>query len=104
MNHTIFYFTGTGNSLKNAQILAAKESDTTLVSMAKKLDRAGVEAPVGLVGFVFPVYFCGRPQRVATAAVSPKPKGGYLHYQPFLRVWCWISGSGSLCRHRRPLG
>ena len=64
MNHTIFYFTGTGNSLKIAQILAAKESDTTLVSMAKKLDRAGVEAPVGLVGFVFPVYYCGLPQIV----------------------------------------
>lgn len=64
MSHTIFYFTGTGNSLKIAQDIATKLKETSLISIAKSKDCVTDFIPEGKVGFVFPVYYCGLPQIV----------------------------------------
>lgn len=61
---TIFYFSGTGNSLKVARDLAGKLGGTELVRISgKNLQRAG---NVGgeTVGIVFPVYYGGLPHMV----------------------------------------
>jgi len=64
MNNTIFYFTGTGNSLKLAKDIAAKVDNSNIISMAKNMDKISEISPQGAVGFVFPIYYFGLPQLV----------------------------------------
>jgi len=64
MTNTIFYFTGTGNSLKAAKDIAAEVENSTVVSMAASLENVLGFAPQGAVGFVFPVYYFGLPKIV----------------------------------------
>jgi ferredoxin len=65
MKTTLFYFSGTGNSLAVARDLAAALGETEIVRM----DRVAVDVPVDLsadrIGFVFPVYMWGLPLIVA---------------------------------------
>lgn len=62
--NTIYYFTGTGNSLKAAIDIAKEIQDCELVSISQSIDTKQNIAPAGVVGFVFPVYYCGFPQIV----------------------------------------
>jgi len=62
--NTIFYFTGTGNSLKFAKDIAANVEDSSLVPIAASMKSVSDLAPQGVVGFVFPVYYCGLPRIV----------------------------------------
>ena len=64
MKNTIFYFSGTGNSLKVAKDIAAGVENAQVISMAAAMDNISDFAPQGTVGFVFPVYYCGLPQMV----------------------------------------
>jgi ferredoxin len=71
MPTTIYYFTGTGNSLAVARQLAAELPETTLVPIPKALASGEpIRAPRGTVGFVFPVYVLGLPVIVARFAES----------------------------------
>jgi ferredoxin len=54
----IFYFTGTGNSLKVAKDIAAKLESCEVVSMAKPVT---LSAEYERIGFVFPCYAQGLP-------------------------------------------
>lgn len=60
---TIYYFTGTGNSLKVSKEMARrlKISDNNVVSIAPNLSRADTLKHKGIVGLVFPVYYGGLP-------------------------------------------
>ena len=60
----MFYFTGTGNSLKVTKDIAAGVEGAKLMSMASNIKKASDLAPQGAIGFVFPVYYCGLPQLV----------------------------------------
>ncbi|MDF2905285.1 MAG: 4Fe-4S ferredoxin [Herbinix sp.] len=62
MKTTIYYFTGTGNSLKVAKELAALIPDCDLIRIHKKNLSQLQLAPEGRVGFVFPVYYYGIPK------------------------------------------
>jgi len=64
MPHTIFYFTGTGNSLKVAKDIAAGLGGASIIPMAANIEKVTTLALQGTVGFVFPVYYCGLPQIV----------------------------------------
>jgi len=64
MSNTIFYFTGTGNSLKVAKDIAAEIDGTNIISMAANIGKVADFSPQGAVGFIFPVYYCGLPQLV----------------------------------------
>jgi ferredoxin len=66
MSNSIFYFTGTGNSLKIAKDLSAelKTSDDNIISIAKNASNVQSFNPNGNVGFIFPVYYCGIPKIV----------------------------------------
>jgi len=64
MENTIFYFTGTGNSLKVAKDIATGVGNSNIVSMATGIDNISGLTPQGAVGFVFPVYYFGLPQLV----------------------------------------
>lgn len=54
----IFYFSGTGNSLKVAKDIAAAIEDCELISMGKSHKLSG---PYERIGFVYPVYGGGMP-------------------------------------------
>jgi ferredoxin len=61
MNATIFYFSGTGNSLWVAHQIAGQLTDANVVSMSGNLDAI---PDANITGFVFPVYCWGVPSRV----------------------------------------
>ena len=66
MANTIFYFTGTGNSLKTAKDIAKKTNtpDCNIVSIAKNISNIQTLNPQNVVGIIFPVYYCGIPKIV----------------------------------------
>lgn len=60
---TIFYYTGTGNSLWAARALARELGDTKLVSMTSSDIRNHIQSSE-VIGLVFPVHIWGVPHRV----------------------------------------
>ena len=62
MKSTIYYFSGTGNSLDIARKIAvAIEAQTELVSIAKQFNEDDIQEDADIVGFVFPVYMGDAP-------------------------------------------
>ncbi|WP_424357561.1 EFR1 family ferrodoxin [Methanocella sp. MCL-LM] len=61
MAGTIYYFTGTGNSLYVARAVAQKLGDCKLVNMAKPDSEQAIEDNSDTVGFVFPVFYGNMP-------------------------------------------
>lgn len=64
MKKRIYYFTGTGNSMRAARVIAGKLGDTEIVSM--RCDPKDVPATdCDIVGFVYPVYHWTMPAHAA---------------------------------------
>ncbi len=61
MRTTIYYFTGTGNTLAVARSLAAELGDTELVPIASVIQQELIVASANAVGIAFPVYFLDIP-------------------------------------------
>jgi ferredoxin/flavodoxin len=61
MKTTIYYFSGTGNSLKIARNLAVKLKDTELIPIAKIWQEESILPHSSKIGFIFPLYFYGCP-------------------------------------------
>ena len=64
MKNTIYYFSGTGNSLYIAKRLADQLGESQLVPLAKANQQSDITASTKTVGFVFPLYFWGLPDIV----------------------------------------
>lgn len=64
MSIIIYYFTGTGNSLKIAKDLAGNLKDTKILQICKRTVEAFEDTRSDKIGFVFPVYFRGLPHLV----------------------------------------
>lgn len=82
MENIIYYFTGTGNSLMVARMLAQKlEGETELRPVAREVDEACIVADAEqTVGFIFPVYGGQAPWPMMAAAEKMRiPKGVYLY-------------------------
>lgn len=78
MNTTLYYFSGSGNSLYNARRIAAELGDTEVVSIPKALREERAPAG-GRIGFVFPTYAYGLPRMVREFAERVElPEAGYL--------------------------
>ena len=60
MKTAIFYFTGTGNSLKVARDLSAELKEAEIISIPKAIRQKDIYMPE-VVGIVFPVYMFGLP-------------------------------------------
>lgn len=63
MKTTIFWFSGTGNSLKVARDIAEKLGDTQLVQIRKPFQK-NYDLTADRIGIVFPVYMWGLPLAV----------------------------------------
>ena len=60
MKTTIYYFSGTGNSLKVAKDIAAELKDTEIIQICK--NNMGINNTTSnKIGIVFPVYVSGMP-------------------------------------------
>jgi NAD-dependent dihydropyrimidine dehydrogenase PreA subunit/flavodoxin len=64
MESTIYFFTGTGNSLKVAKDLAEHLGDCELIPIAKIWQRENLASTAQKVGFAFPLYYSGMPKIV----------------------------------------
>ena len=64
MTTTIYYFTGTGNSLKIAKSLSEKLEECELVPIAKIWEEDKLFSLTEKVGFIFPLYYAGLPKIV----------------------------------------
>lgn len=75
----IYYFTGTGNSLKCARDIANGLGDTTMIPM-QAISEKKVLPEVDCIGLVFPVYAWGLPHAVKRfiKRLSHKNRGRYI--------------------------
>jgi ferredoxin len=64
MESTIYFFSGTGNSLKVAKDLAENLGECELIPIAKISQEANLRSTSQKVGFVFPLYYSGLPKIV----------------------------------------
>ncbi len=64
METTIYYFTGTGNSLKAAKDLCEKLNGCELIPIAKLWEKEDLSSTSEKVGFFFPLYYSGLPKIV----------------------------------------
>ncbi|MFX0071942.1 MAG: EFR1 family ferrodoxin [Candidatus Hermodarchaeota archaeon] len=62
MKRVIYYFTGTGNSLKIAEELAFKLKNTDLKNIAQFWKNDYIKPPCKEIGFIFPLHFMGLPK------------------------------------------
>jgi len=63
MKNIIYYYSGTGNSLWVARLLAAELGETKLISMAH-MEEQHLASETEVVGLVFPVHIGGVPKMV----------------------------------------
>lgn len=78
MNTQLFYFSGTGNSLRVAKDLAANLGDTEVLSIPKALNNP-IPPTAPRIGIVFPVYAWGPPLIVARfCRQTGFPAGAYI--------------------------
>jgi ferredoxin len=64
MATSLYYFTGTGNSLQVAMRLGRRIEDSTLIPMIRDLDTERIIPDTDVVGFVFPQHASGLPRIV----------------------------------------
>ena len=64
MESVIYYFSGTGNSLKVAKDIAARLENTTLIKICKDNILLSEGTKFKKVGIIFPVYYYGLPVMV----------------------------------------
>jgi formate hydrogenlyase subunit 6/NADH:ubiquinone oxidoreductase subunit I/flavodoxin len=64
MKNAIIYFTGTGNSLAIARLLAARLPQATIISVNEMLRQSLFKLDTDACGFVFPVYCKDAPEIV----------------------------------------
>lgn len=64
MNKVIYYFTGTGNSLRVAKELARYLQDAELISIRQEKLTEALFTEAEVIGFVVPTYFRGIPKLV----------------------------------------
>lgn len=78
MRTIIYYFTGTGNSLKIAKDIAAKLGGTELKPISKAIT-SEIDLSADRIGLVFPVYVWGPPVIVTEFIKKMKPvQGKYI--------------------------
>lgn len=91
MHTTLYYFSGTGNSLKVAQDIAERLGDTDIIPIR---DDIPGEIESDLIGFIFPVYAFGLPLIVTRYMenMTVKNKAAYV----FAIATCRMEKGGAL--------
>jgi flavodoxin len=79
MENIIFYFSGTGNSLKAAKTIAKGLDNTEIAPMGKPENRI-LTKQYNSIGFVYPVYFWGLPNAVVKFITNIKFSANSYYY------------------------
>lgn len=80
MKNRIYFFTGTGNSLRAAEKIGKHLEDCEIIPITEKTE-PHIPSGCQRIGFIFPVYFQGMPKMVAEFiehASFPKQKDTYF--------------------------
>ena len=93
MENIVFYFSGTGNSLKVAKTIAEKLGSCKIVSMAKS-GECVLEGSYNTIGFVYPAYCWGLPKKVAEFAGNIKLDNNKTAYYYSVTTYGGIVGNG----------
>ncbi len=64
MPTSIYYFSGTGNSLHVARTIANQLGESNVINMAKPIGEQAIEDTNDMIGIVFPVYYINMPPLV----------------------------------------
>lgn len=64
MSTTIYFFSGTGNSLKIAKDLSNQLEDSKIIQISEKNLSITNDTSSDKIGFVYPIYFNGLPAMV----------------------------------------
>ena len=100
MTTTIYWFSGTGNSLKIARDLAEKLGDAELIPIAKIWQQESITSNTEKVGFIHPLYYWGLPDIVYNFIDKINlDKSNYI----FTLITCGKAGSGSAMHQTRKL-
>lgn len=90
----IFYFSGTGNSLKVAKEVSASFASCELVSMACNANYI-LDGDYERVGFIYPTYFTGIPKKVRDFATQLKVNQNKDTYYFALTTYGGTVGNGT---------
>ncbi len=93
METAIYYFSGTGNSLKAATELSRVLKDCELLPIAGCVKRGDYKAAAGSVGFVFPLYYLGLPKMVADFIKKADLSGAGYVFAVITRGWPVVGGA-----------
>lgn len=92
MNNIVFYFSGTGNSLKAAKTIAEELGNCEIVSMAKS-GSYSLSKKYETIGFVYPVYFWGLPKKVVEFVKNIDLNGNISAYYYSIATYGGDSGN-----------
>ncbi len=87
MTTTLYYFSGTGNSLAVAKTLATQLGECELIPIAQVWQRDQVVADADQVGLVFPLYFWGLPNIVEAFARKLRVRESAYSFAVATRGW-----------------
>lgn len=89
----IYYFSGTGNSLKVAQELGKQLQNCEVLPVAKCIKNNSYKAEGNRVGFVFPLYYLGLPKMVAEFIKNIDISGADYIFGVVTRGWPLVGGA-----------
>ena len=102
MKGRIYYFTGTGNSMRAARVIAQQLKDTEIISMRVNPEEVPA-TDCDVIGFIFPVYHWTMPEQTVTSLdlyflciTGPCPHRQRLLWKSWLSIHTHIY-SRSLC-------
>jgi ferredoxin len=99
MNNIIFYFTGTGNSLKIAKAAAYEIGDCEIIPMGAN-QGITVSHQYDSIGFIYPVYFWAIPKAVRKFIADIKIKNNENAYCYAAASYGGLAGNGITLLHK----
>jgi ferredoxin/flavodoxin len=99
MAHIIFYFTGTGNSLKIAKTVANKMGNCEVIPMG--LNKGiSINKEYDSIGFIYPIYFWGIPKNVRDFILDMAIKNNENTYCYAIATYGGFAGNGLKLLHK----
>lgn len=99
METTIYYFTGTGNSLAAAKTIAARFEHCSLKSIAKAMQEKDFKVSTPKVGFIFPLYYVGIPKIVQEFIQQIELARTEYIFTVITKGWPVVGGAISQMKH-----
>lgn len=93
MSTTIFYFSGSGNSLAIAKAIGSKIGNCTMKPVVKAMAEKDFTVKTEKVGFVFPLYYLGLPKIVQEFIKEVDLEGANFIFTVVTKGWPVVGGA-----------